>query len=234
MLLTWNLGYHPLDPHCHPNHRLWPHFPYWHGLRGTLLHLYNPFVAFTITAHTSLNQLDSPIPLPCSPTNPRRPPSYRRLLPRSCPRRSPIRSQHPRIIRYSPHAPPPRPNRVRHLPQTPSRKGDPRPHTPIRDPNPRNHRKNNASDKLGANALRGHHRLRILPRRPPRPMSRALHHGFRIHRLRHHPHHPPPRRPSLVQTHRTLAGILRLPPHRRLGLRQHLHRTPLGPTLGKK
>ena len=65
-------------------------------------------------------------------------------------------------------------------------------------------------------------------------MPSPFHHGFRLHRLRNCHDHPASSRTSVAPSHRALPGILRLHRHRRLGLRQHLHRTPLGPSLGQE
>lgn len=87
---------------------------------------------------------------------------------------------------------------------------------------------------MDTDAFRRYRCTGFLWRRPPRPMPRALHHGFRLHRLRHRHDNSPARRPSMASTHRTKSRILRLHRHRRLGLRQHLHRTPLGSSVGQE
>ena len=87
---------------------------------------------------------------------------------------------------------------------------------------------------MDTDAVRRHRRIGLLSRRPPRPMPRTLHHGFSLHRLRHRHDHSPPRGTSLASPHRPFARILRLHRHRRLGLRQHLHRTPLGSSVGQE
>ena len=87
---------------------------------------------------------------------------------------------------------------------------------------------------LDADAVRRDRRIGLLSRRPPRPMPRTLHHGFSLHRLRHRHDDSANSRASMAPPHRPLARVLRLHRHRRLGLRQHLHRTPLGSSVGQE
>ena len=63
-------------------------------------------------------------------------------------------------------------------------------------------------------------------------MSGTLHHGQRFYRLRHHPHHPTPGRANLAQAYRKKPGVFRLARNRCVGLRQHIHRTSVGPGMG--
>ena len=63
-------------------------------------------------------------------------------------------------------------------------------------------------------------------------MSGAFHHGKRLHCLRYHPHDIAARRADVVEENRPQPGILRLARHCSLGMCQHLHRAPLGRSLG--
>lgn len=146
-----------------------------------------------------------------------------RPLARPLPRRPPIQAQRPRLLRTHTWPPTSSPGPPRHLPPPPHRARLPGNDTKRPSQGPRHCRQDPPRSLMGTDALRRHHRPRLLSRRPPRPMSRPLHHGLRLHRLRHPPHHPPASRAILATPDRPLSRILRLPDHSRLGLRQHLY-----------
>jgi hypothetical protein len=65
-----------------------------------------------------------------------------------------------------------------------------------------------ASGGVGADDIRRHHSNGILPRRPSRPMSRALYHGRRIHRLWNCDDYDTSGWPALVAKDRSKSRIL--------------------------
>lgn len=225
-----------MDTHPRPNPRLGHPLPHRHGARRTShcnrpLPTYSDILQcdFILTIHP-----DHPLPLARPPPDKRHPPRPPGLLPRPLAPRPPIRPQPPRPLRKHPDAHPPRPSQPRHLLKAPPRTRFPRPHPPAHRPRPRRGRKTHARPYLDTIRLRRFRLPRFLFRRPHRPMCCALHHGFRIHRIRHHPYHPLTSRPTLDQTHRSQSRILRQRRNRSLGLHKHLHRAPLGQRMGRQ
>ena len=138
-------------------------------------------------------------------------------------RRTTIRTEHTRQIRQRPNAATDRPSLLWSLPQTPSREGYPRTDTAMVHSWTRNHGESHAAGSMGTNAIRRHHSSRILSSRPHGTMSRTLHHGQRIHRVRNHHDDPDARGTDMAEADWTITGILRLSSDSCVGLRQYLY-----------
>ena len=76
-------GYYIMDPHSHPNSLLWRHLPHWNGPRGTFACQSNPDKPNRFLDHSLTVARTSP--------SPRRTSLNSWILPRPCPRWSPIR-----------------------------------------------------------------------------------------------------------------------------------------------
>ena len=138
----------------------------------------------------------------------RRPSFSRRLLPWPCPWWSPIRPQRTLFLRTLPNAHAHPASRTWRLPKAASGERHTCEDTSIHGHGTRCSRESIAGSQLGADALRRHYSIGILSRGSSGPMPSALHHGQRLHRLRHHPHNPAVGRSTLAQEYWSKPRIL--------------------------
>lgn len=114
-------------------------------------------------------------------------------------------------------------NMLRHFPQTPHH-GD---YSPAMDQaHPRTTRYGLSSHRVDTDALWRSYCNGILPRRQPRPMRSALHHGLSIHRLCYYLGHHVESRRQLAQEDGLQPGNARLVSHYGVGYHQYLYGTP--------